>query len=102
MLVTAALSENICYQAFDVDQCSVLIQMTNTAAFYMALRTQNVKIQLYTCLCYFLLRLYINDQLIQDELCRQISLFTEYWDNALNVTGISNHCLTWFSDLEHV
>ncbi|KAI6191252.1 E3 ubiquitin-protein ligase listerin [Aphelenchoides bicaudatus] len=81
MLVTAALTENN-YQPFDVDRCTTLIRMANTAAFYSALKTDNVKIQLYICLCYSILKLYINGEVVLNELGRQIDLFSQYWSDC--------------------
>lgn len=84
MLVAAALTDAN-YQPFDVDRRSTLIRMGNTAAFYMALKTDNVKIQLYICLCYSILKLYINGEIVRNELSRQINLFNQYWNKTIEV-----------------
>lgn len=84
MLVTAALTKNN-YQPFDVDRCSTLIRMLNTATFYMGLKTDNVNIQLYICLCYSIFNLYINGEIMRNELGRQVNQFMQYWNECIKV-----------------
>jgi hypothetical protein len=94
MLVAAALTENN-YRPFDVDRRSTLIRMANTSAFYMALKTDNVNIQLYICICYSMLSLYLNGEIMRNELGRQADLFMQYWNETVKVSSIIYACVTY-------
>lgn len=85
MLVVAALSSNN-YQSVDVDRCNALIKLANTSSFYLGLKSQNTRIQMCICLCYSILKLYANGLVIQNELCRNLSTFVQYWDEIIKAS----------------
>lgn len=85
MLVTASLSK-FKYKALDVDGFSSLVKCINTASFYIGSKSEHVNVQLYICLSYAMLKLYTNGSIIQNELCRQIPQFMQFWDEIVNVS----------------